>query len=327
MQVIQVQEYGGPERLELVDVPDPTPGAGELLVTVAAAGVNFRDVYERTGIYPRPTPLRVGLEGAGTVTAVGSGVTEFTVGDRVAWSNAPSSYATQVIVPEDEALPVPEGVSDEVAAALPLQGMTAHYLIVSTYPVRADESVLVHAAAGGVGLLLTQMAKARGARVIGTVSTEEKAELARAAGADEVILYSDPAYAEPAALANRVRELSDGGVHVVYDGVGRATFDASLASLRRRGYLVLYGGSSGQVPPFDPQRLNAGGSLFLTRPTLGHYTADKDELRWRASEVFTEAAVGRLDVRIGARFPLAQAADAHIALEERRTTGKVLLIP
>jgi NADPH2:quinone reductase len=268
-----------------------------------------------------------GSEGAGRVLAVGAGVTDVAAGDRVAWAAAPGSYAERVLVPAAQALPVPDGVDLEVAAALPLQGMTAHYLVASTFPVEPGQDVLVHAAAGGVGLLLTQLAVARGARVIGTVSTAQKEELARAAGAAEVVRYTELADLD-AELPARVREITEGrGVHVVYDGVGATTFDASLASLRRRGMLVLFGGASGQVPPVDPQRLNAAGSLFLTRPKLGDYTADRAELTWRAGEIFAAVAAGELEARIGARFPLAEAADAHRALEGRATTGKVLLVP
>jgi NADPH2:quinone reductase len=266
-----------------------------------------------------------GSEGAGVVEAVGREVREFAVGDLVAWASAPSSYAELVVVPEIVALRVPDGVGDEVAAALPLQGLTAHYLVTSTFPVEAGQDVLVHAGAGGVGLLLTQLAAARGARVITTVGTPEKEALSRAAGASEVIRYTELGDLTED-LPAIVRELTGGrGVHTVFDGVGRSTFDASLASLRRRGGLALFGASSGPVPPFDPQRLNAAGSLFLTRPTLGHHTATREELTWRAGELFDAVAAGTLDVRIGATFPLMEAADAHRALEGRATTGKVLL--
>ena len=327
MRAIQAREAGGPEVLELVELPDPTPGPGQVLVRVAAAGVNFIDTYRRAGIYPVPFPHVVGSEGAGEVVARGAGVADVAVGDRVAWADAPDSYAELVLVDADRLVPVPAGVDMEVAAAVPLQGMTAHYLVTSTYPVQPGDDVLVHAAAGGVGLLLTQLVVSRGGRVIATVSTAEKEALARKAGADVVIRY-DLLADITAELPRLVKEATGGkGVAVVYDGVGKTTFDASLASLKPRGMMVLFGGSSGQVPPFDLQRLNSGGSLFVTRPTLGFYTATTDELRWRASEVFEAVLAGTLNVRIGARFPLADAADAHRALEGRATTGKVVLVP
>ncbi|HCX84362.1 MAG TPA: NADPH:quinone reductase [Micrococcales bacterium] len=326
MKAIQARAAGDPDVLALVDLPDPEPGPGELLVEVAAAGVNFIDTYRRSGVYPVPFPHVPGSEGAGRVVAVGDGVADVAAGDRVAWSDAAGSYAERVLVRADRALPVPDGVPDDVAAALPLQGMTAHYLVASTFPLEPGHQVLLHAGAGGVGLLLTQLAVSRGARVVSTVSTEEKAELARAAGAAEVIRY-DQLEDLTRDLPPLVREATDGGAHVVYDGVGRATFDASLASLRRRGLLVLFGGSSGQVPPLDLQRLNAAGSLFVTRPTLGDYVATTEELRERGSALFDAVLDGSLDVRIGARFPLGEAAQAHRDLEGRRTTGKVLLEP
>jgi NADPH2:quinone reductase len=272
-----------------------------------------------------PFPHVPGSEGAGVVEAVGREVRDVAVGDLVAWASAPSSYAELVVVPEAVALRVPDGVTEEAAAALPLQGLTAHYLVTSTFPVLEGQDVLVHAGAGGVGLLLTQLAAARGARVITTVGTAEKEALSRAAGASEVIRYTElgDLTTELPAL---VRDLTGGrGVHTVFDGVGASTFDASLASLRPRGGLALFGASSGPVPPFDPQRLNAAGSLFLTRPTLGHYTATRDELTRRADELFAAVAAGTLDVRVGATYPLVEAAEAHRALEGRATTGKVLL--
>jgi NADPH2:quinone reductase len=325
MHAILATEPGGPDVLAPDEIPDPLPGPRDLLVRVSAAGVNFIDVYQRNGTYPMPFPHVPGSEGAGVVEAVGREVREFAVGDLVAWASAPSSYAELVVVPEIVALRVPDGVGDEVAAALPLQGLTAHYLVTSTFPVEAGQDVLVHAGAGGVGLLLTQLAAARGARVITTVGTPEKEALSRAAGASEVIRYTELGDLTED-LPAIVRELTGGrGVHTVFDGVGRSTFDASLASLRRRGGLALFGASSGPVPPFDPQRLNAAGSLFLTRPTLGHHTATREELTWRAGELFDAVAAGTLDVRIGATFPLMEAADAHRALEGRATTGKVLL--
>ncbi|UNX56023.1 quinone oxidoreductase [Georgenia sp. TF02-10] len=327
MRAVHATRAGGPEVLSAVDLPDPEPGPGDLAVQVAAAGVNFIDTYQRSGVYAMDFPHVPGSEGAGTVTAVGEGVTGFAVGDAVAWAAAPGSYAEQVLVPAEVALPVPAGLDLHTAAALPLQGMTAHYLVTSTFPVRTGQTVLLTAAAGGVGLLLTQLAVARGARVVGLVGSAEKEALAREAGAAEVIRYTelDDLTAE---LPRLVRDLTDGtGVDVAYDGVGKATFDASLASVRRRGMLVLFGGASGQVPPFDLQRLNQAGSLFVTRPKLGDYTAERSELLWRAEEVFAAAADGSLRVRVGAHFPLAGARAAHEALEGRGTTGKVLLIP
>jgi NADPH:quinone reductase len=320
MRAVEVRTKGGPEVLELVDRPEPRPGAGQVVVDVAAAGVNFIDTYQRGGIYPVPMPLVLGSEGSGRVREVGAGVDGLAVGDRIAWQGVPFSYAEQVAVPAEAAVPVPDGVSDEVAAALLLQGLTAHYLCTSTYAVQPGDVVLLHAGAGGVGLLLTQLVKARGGEVITTVGTPEKAELARSAGADHVIGYDE--------VADTVRSVTGGvGVPVVYDGVGRDTFDTSLGCLRRRGLMVLYGAASGPVPPVDPQRLNSGGSLFLTRPTLGHYVATRDELMWRAGELLAAVDAGRLSVRVGATFPLAEARAAHEALEGRRTTGKVLLIP
>jgi NADPH2:quinone reductase len=324
---IRAARAGGPEVLELVELPEPAPGPGQLLVEVAAVGVNFIDTYRRSGVYRASFPHVPGSEGAGRVLAVGPGTEEFRPGDRVAWAEAPGSYADRVLVRADVAIPVPDAVPLTTAAALVLQGMTAHYLVASTFPVQRGQDVLLHAAAGGVGLLLTQLATTRGGRVIGTVSNEEKEALARAAGAADVIRYTELTDV-PTQLPALVRELTGGaGVHVAYDGVGRATFDASMASLRRRGMLVLFGASSGPVPPVDPQRLNAGGSLYLTRPTLGHYTADRDELLWRAGELFAALGAGQLEVHIGATYPLAEAAEAHRALESRSTTGKVLLIP
>jgi NADPH2:quinone reductase len=322
MRAIVVTRRGGPEVLELQDVPDPEPGPGQLLVDVEAIGVNYRDIYEREGIggYSAEPPFVAGVEGAGTVAAVGEGVTEFSAGDRVAWTAGQGSYAERVVVDEDRAVPVPDGVSSEIAAAVLLQGMTAHYLATSTYPVQAGDAVLVHAAAGGVGLLLTQIVKLRGGRVIATTSSDEKAQLARGAGADEVIGYDG--------FSARVRDLTGGeGVAAVYDGVGRSTFDDSLASLRVRGFMVLYGAASGPVPPLDPMRLVAGGSLFLTRPSLQHYIARREELLQRAADVFGWIADGDLDVRIGHRYPLEDARRAQEDLAARRTTGKLILTP
>nr|BFF04054.1 quinone oxidoreductase [Streptoalloteichus tenebrarius] len=293
---------------------------------MAASGVNYIDTYQRTGAYPLPLPVTLGLEGAGRVLAVGEGVTEFAVGDRVAWGNTLGSYAERAVVPVRDAVAVPDGVDIEVAAGALLQGMTAHYLTHSTYPVREGDTVLVHAAAGGMGLALTQMVKALGGRVIGTVSTEEKERLAREAGADEVIRYTELGGGEE--LAAEVRRLTDGeGVPVVYDGVGATTFDASLASLRRRGVLALFGAASGPVPPVDPQRLNRAGSVFLTRPTLADHVATREELTWRAGDVFRAIAEGSLTIHIGHRYPLGEARTAHEDLQGRRTTGKLLLLP
>lgn len=324
MRAIQAQRAGGPDVLKLVDVPDPAPGPGEVLVKAAAAGINFIDTYRRGGVYPMPFPHTPGDEGAGVVVAVGDDVSDLAEGDRVAWADSPASYAELVRVKGDRALRVPDGVDLDTAAALPLQGLTAHYLVTSTYSVQQGDTILVHAGAGGVGLLLTQLATARGARVITTVSTAEKEELSRAAGAVEVIRY-DLLQDLTAELPGLVKELAGGGVPVVYDGVGRSTFDASLACLRRRGMMVLFGASSGPVPPFDIQRLNSGGSLFLTRPTLGHHIATTEELRGRADELFAAVLDGGLRVRIGTRFALGEAANAHEALEGRATTGKVIL--
>ena len=324
MRVIQVEQRGGPEVLTVAEHPAPQPGPGQIVAEIAAAGVNYMDIYQREGVggYRPELPFVTGAEGAGTVSAVGTGVIGLAIGDRIAWW-APGSYAEQVVLPADRVVPVPDEISTEVAAAALLQGMTAHYLVTSTYPVRPGDITVVHAAAGGVGLLLTQLIKRRGGLVVATCSggeDGEKAGLARAAGADHVIGY-DRSRAV-------IDEITGGvGAHVVYDGVGQATFDDSLASLRPRGMLVVYGAASGQVPPFDIQRLNAGGSLFATRPTLAHYVADAAELRWRASEVFDWIASGELDVRIGGRYPLADAGRAQQDLAARRTTGKLLLIP
>jgi len=316
-----VTRNGGPEVLEVRDEPAPTPEAGQLLVDLEAAGVNYRDIYEREGGgYGAPPPTIAGVEGAGTIAAVGDGVSDFTVGERVAWTAAQGSYAEQVVVDAARAVPLPDGMSSELAAAVLLQGMTAHYLATSTYPVQAGDDILVHAAAGGVGLLLTQIVKLRGGRVIATTSSEEKATLARKAGADEVVGYEG--------FAEQARALTGGvGVAAVYDGVGKATFDAGFTALRPRGYLVLYGAASGPVPPFDPVQLQRGGSLYLTRASLQNYTATREELLTRAGEVFAWVANGTLDVRIGGRYPLAEARRAQEDLAARRTTGKLLLLP
>ena len=317
MRAIVVTEFGGSEVLKLTDHEDPRPGPGEIVIDVAASGVNFRDVYERTGAYPMPLPYVPGGEAAGRVSAVGEGVTSVAVGDVVASADVRGAYAERAAVAADRVVPVGD-VGVERAAAVMLQGLTAHYLSHSTYPIKPGDIALVNAAAGGVGLLLTQMIKLRGDRVIATVSTAEKEKLARDAGADEVVRYDD--------FAAEVRRLT-GGVHVVYDGVGKATFDGSMSALRPRGMLVLYGAASGPVPPVDPQRLNSGGSLFLTRPTMGHYIATREELLWRTGDIFGWIATGELSVHIGGRYPLAEAKRAHDDLESRRTTGKLLLIP
>ncbi len=320
MHAITAREAGGPEVLTMSERELPVPGPGQLLVKVTAAGVNFIDTYKRSGVYKVQYPFTPGSEAAGTVEDLGEGVTGFSPGDRVATAEGIGCYAGYALIDEDKALPVPHDLDDFTAAALPLQGMTAHYLINSTFKVEPDHTVLLHAGAGGVGLLMIQLLKARGAHVITTVSTDEKEQLARDAGADQVLRYDG--------FAAKVRDLTSGtGADVVYDGVGKDTFDDSLASLRVRGSLVLFGAASGPVPPFDPQRLNAGGSLYLTRPTMGHYLRDVRERRWRSDEVFAAAADGSLKVRIGARYPLAEAARAHDDLEQRRTTGKVILVP
>jgi NADPH2:quinone reductase len=320
---IFVARTGGPEVLELRPHDPGAPGPNQVRVAVRACGVNFIDVYFRSGLYPRPLPFVSGLEGAGVVEAVGPGVTGLAAGDRVAWASAPGSYADAVLAPADRLVRVPSGIGDDVAAAAMLQGMTAHYLCRSTFPVKPGDTALVHAAAGGVGLLLCQMLRGVGATVIGTCGSAEKEKLAREAGADHVIRYN-----EAPDFAADVRRLTHGrGVDVAYDSVGQTTFEGSLKSLRPRGMLVLYGQSSAPVPPFDLRRLNDLGSLFITRPSLAHYTQDRAELELRAGEVLEAIAAGRLRVRIGARFSLADAAAAHRALEGRQTTGKVLLTP
>ena len=323
MKAIRVNEHGGPEALSYEDVEVPEPGPGQARVRIAACGVNFIDVYTRTGVYPGETPFILGQEGAGEVEAVGEGVGDLSVGDYVAWAGAPGSYAEVVVAPADKLVPFNVTmVEARVAAAVMLQGMTAHYLTHSTFPLEEGHKALVHAAAGGVGLLLCQMAKMRGATVIGTAGTEEKAALAKEAGADEVILYKEKDFAE------EVDRITGGeGVDVVYDSVGKDTFDGSLDCLKTRGYMVLFGGSSGQVPPFDPQVLNRKGGLYLTRPALAQYTRTREELLWRAQSLFSWIGQGNLDVRIGGSYALADAAEAHRDLEGRRTTGKLILIP
>jgi NADPH:quinone reductase len=321
MRAIVVNETGGPEVLvHAEEHPDPEPGPGQVVVEAAAAGVNFIDIYRRSGVYKQPLPYVPGSEGAGTVVAVGEGVTDVAVGDRVAWHDAAGSYAERVVVDAAMTVPVPDGTDLTAAAAVMLQGMTAHYLCRSTFEVKPGTVAVVHAAAGGVGLLLTQMIKTLGGTVIATTSGGPKAQLAEQAGADYVT-----GYGEFGAVVDRA---TDGrGADVVYDGVGKDTFDASLAALRRRGLMALYGGSSGQVPPVDPQRLNSGGSLFLTRPTLADYTADRAELLWRAGDVLDAVARGELNVRVGLEYSLAHAPQAHEDLAARRTTGKLILIP
>lgn len=322
MKAIQVQKTGGPEALQLVDLPVPKPKPNEAVVKISAAGVNFIDVYFREGRYPATVPFVNGQEAAGVVSEVGSDVKQFKPGDRVAYTNVLGAYADYAAVPADKLVPVPSGVNDKQAAAAMLQGMTAQYLCHSTYPLKKGETALVHAAAGGVGLLLVQMCHNIGARVIGTVSTEEKAKLARDAGADEVILYTQTDFEE-----ETKRLTGNKGVDVVYDSVGKTTFDKSLNVLRPRGYMVLFGGSSGAVPPLDPMRLTQRGSLFLTRPSLAHYTASRSELEQRSGDVFRMISSGKLNLRIGREYPLSEAQQAHRDLEGRKTTGKVLLIP
>jgi len=322
MKAIQIKKTGGPEAMEYVDLPVPTPKANEAVLEIKAAGVNFIDVYHREGRYPMQLPFVLGQEGAGVVSAVGAEVKNVKVGDRVASAGIQGSYAQFGSVPAEKLVRIPDKLRFEEAAAAPLQGMTAHYLLYSTYPLKRGETVLIHAAAGGTGLLLVQMAHQIGARVIGTVSTDEKAELAREAGADHVILYTKSDFeVETKKITNNK------GVDVVYDSVGKATFEKSLNVLRPRGYMVLFGGSSGAVPPFDPLQLTQKGSLFLTRPSLGHYVATREELETRANFVLGAIAAGKLKLRIEHRYPLSQAQQAHRELEGRKTTGKVLLIP
>jgi NADPH:quinone reductase len=322
MKAIRIHAPGGPEALQYDDVAEPTAGAGQAVVKLAAAGVNYIDVYFRTGVYKSPLPLVLGLEGSGAVTAVGAGVTDVKVGDAVAWTGVPASYAQMTAVPADRLVKLPSGVAPKDGAAAMLQGMTAHYLVKSSYPLKKGDTCLVHAAAGGMGLLLCQMAKMLGATVIGTVSTEEKAALAKAAGADHVILYSTQDFEA------EVKRITGGrGVDVVYDGVGATTFDKSLSCLRPRGFMILFGAASGPVPPLDLQVINVRGSLFLQRPSLNHHIAAREELLQRAGEVLGWVRDGKVKLRIEHQFPLAQAAEAHKALEGRKTTGKILLIP
>lgn len=319
---IRIRQHGGPEALSLAEVPEPVPGPAEALVRIEAAGVNFIDTYHRTGLYPVATPFTPGVEGAGVVEAVGDEVSTVAAGDRVGWVMQLGSYAERAVFLAGKLVRLPEGVSTTQAAAALLQGMTAHYLVRSTFRVQSGMPVLVHAAAGGMGLLLCQMCRALGARVFGTVSTEAKARAARAAGADRVIRYTEVDFAE----AIRA-ELGDEGLAVAYDSVGAATWEKSLGLLRPRGMLVLYGQSSGPVPPIDPLRLSQAGSVFLTRPTLGDYARTRDELQWRAGEVLDGVASGKLRLTIDRELPLAEAAVAHRLLEGRTTTGKLVLRP
>lgn len=322
MQAIQVSEVGGPEVLTLADLPIPSPKANEAVVQIKAAGVNFIDVYIREGRYPTPLPFVSGQEAAGVVTELGSDVTTLQRGDRVAYTSVLGSYAEYAAVPVSRLVKIPDELDFEQAAAAMLQGMTAHYLLYSSYKLQRGETALIHAAAGGVGLLLVQMAKRIGARVIATAGTHDKAQLARDAGADECIVYTESDFEV------ETKRLTNGeGVHVVYDGVGKATFDRDLNVLRPRGYLVLFGGSSGAVPPFDLIALSQKGSLFITRPTLAHYTATREELEWRANDVLQMIVRGELKLRIHGKYPLGEAAQAHRDLEGRKTTGKLLLIP
>jgi NADPH2:quinone reductase len=322
MKAIRVHTAGGPEVLKLDEIPSPTPKPGEALVKVDAAGLNYIDVYFRTGMYKAELPLTLGMEAGGTVTAVGANVSEVKVGDKVAYTGVPGAYAEQAVVPSSKLVVLPAGVSTRQGAATMLQGMTAHYLACSTYPLKKGDTCLVHAAAGGVGLLLCQIAKLRGARVIGTVSTDDKAKLAREAGADETIIYTRQDFEA------EVKRMTDGkGVQVVYDAVGKTTWDKSLNSLAPRGLIALYGQSSGSIGQIDPQIFNTKGSLFMTRPSLGHYTATREELLQRAGEVLGWVRDGKLKLRMEFEFPLKDAAEAHRALEGRKTTGKVLLTP
>lgn len=324
MHAIEVRETGGPEVLRYVDAPAPTPGPGEVLIKAEAIGVNYIDTYFRSGHYPRQLPFILGSELCGAVTETGEGVDGFSVGDRVVSAAATGGYAEYATAPAFLTAPVPDGVTSDVAASALLKGLTAHYLLKSVYPVQAGDTVLVHAGAGGVGLILTQWAHRLGARVITTVSTPEKARMSTKAGADEVLSYPDDADE----FGQRIRSLTDGaGVAAVYDGVGATTFDASLASLAVRGTLALFGAASGPVPPFDPQRLNPAGSVFLTRPSLAHFVRTGQEFSWRAEELFAAIAGGDITVEVGGRYPLADAARAHQDLQGRKTAGSIVLLP
>jgi len=322
MLAIRIHETGGPEKLRADDIPVPEPGAGEVRIRVEAAGLNFIDTYQRSGLYAVPLPFTLGAEVAGVVSAVGAGVTELAIGDRVATAKASGGYAAEALAPAAHVVKIPADVGTQTAAALMLQGLTAHYLAVDTFPLKSGDIALIHAAAGGVGLLLVQLAKRAGARVIATVGAEEKVALARGAGADEVVVYSRDNFTTAARAFTAGR-----GVDVVYDAVGKATFIGSIDSLRPRGMFVSFGNASGPVPPFAPLLLAQKGSLFFTRPTLAHYTLDAAELRTRTDDLFGAVLSGSLRVRVGATFPLAAAAEAHRALEGRGTTGKVLLLP
>jgi NADPH:quinone reductase len=323
MRAIEVAETGGPEVLNYVEKPTPSPGPGEVLIKAEAIGINFIDTYFRSGLYKRELPFILGLEVCGTVEAVGDDVAALRVGDRVVTAQANGSYAEYTTAPADFCAYVPDGVSPEAAAASLLKGMTAHYLLKSVYPVQQGDSVLVHAGAGGVGLILTQWATSQAVRVISTVSTPEKAELSRRAGAVDVLEYPE----DPDEFGAKVKDMTDGGVAAVYDGVGAATFDASLASLAVRGTLALFGASSGPVPAFDPQRLNAAGSVFLTRPTLAHYTRTADEFAWRAGELLDAIASGTISVTVSERYRLQDAGRAHSDLQGRKTVGSIVLVP
>lgn len=322
MKAIRIHETGGPEVLKYEDTTVPVPGEGEVLVKIAAAGINFIDVYHRTGVYPMPLPFTPGLEAAGIVEAVGGNTSLFSIGDKVAYSSQLGSYAEYVAISEEKLVPIPKNLSMENAAAAMLQGMTAHYLAFSTYPLKKGETTLIHAAAGGVGRLLVQMAKRAGATVIGTVSTEEKAELAKNAGADHIIFYNQTDF------ETETKRITDGhGVDVVYDSVGLATFDKSLNVLRPRGHMVLFGQSSGVVPPFNLGLLNQKGSLYITRPSLFHYISNREDLLWRTREIFSWIEDGSLVLRIDRSLPLAEAGKGQTLLTSRKTAGKVLLLP
>jgi NADPH2:quinone reductase len=322
MKAVRIKQQGGPEVMSIDDVDQPQPAATEVLIKIEAAGINYIDTYQRSGLYQIPLPTTLGLEASGTVEGIGSDVSRFKIGDRVAYTNVLGAYAEYSTVDQNKVVALPDGVSFNEGAAAMLQGCTAHYLSQSTYPIKKGDSCLIHAAAGGVGLILTQMAKNAGAYVIGTVSTPEKAELARSAGADEVILYSQTDFEA------EVKRITEGaGVNVVYDSVGKTTFDKSIECLQRFGYMVLYGNASGPVTEFNPATLGPKGSLFLTRPTLFDYTADRESLKWRSGDVFKWIDEGKLNLRLEHFFSLADAREAHQALEGRKTTGKIILTP
>jgi len=322
MKAIRISKYGGPEVLSLEDIDIPEPGAGQIRIKIEAAGLNFIDTYHRTGLYPLNLPLTLGLEGAGVVDALGANVSNLSVGNRVAWKSVPGSYAEYVIAKPSDVVKIPDNVETKTAAAVMLQGLTAHYLSNSTYPLSKNDTCLIHAAAGGVGLLLVQMAKMRGARVFGTTSTPEKAELARQAGADEVILYTEQDFEA------EVKRFTDGkGLNVVYDSVAKATWEKSINCLKPRGYMIFFGNASGPVPPIDPLLLSQKGSIFMTRPTLNSYTLTEEEYLGRTNDIMGWIGSGKLNVRIGEEHPLTDAAEAHRRLEGRKTTGKVLIVP